>query len=316
MVVCVGAANIDLVVEVPYLPVRGETVTGRELIIVPGGKGANQAVAARLAGARVTFVGKVGRDDFSRRLLETFRRTGVICRYVRRQAGVRSGVALIFVDPQGNNVIAYAPGANACLSPADIEAAAGAFRRARVVTVELQIPLETARAALTAGRRAGAVVVFDPAPAVSGAADLLPLADIATPNETEATALTGIAVTDIPSAREAARRLLHLGVRRAAIVTLGARGSVVATADGEFHLPALPVRARDTTAAGDAYVGGLAAALAEGADLWRAVRVANVAAGLSVTRLGAMSSLPARPEIDAALPGPEPVRIRGPAPAV
>ncbi len=316
MIVSVGAANIDLVVEVPHLPVRGETVTGRELVVVPGGKGANQAVAARLAGGRVTFVGKVGRDDFGRQLLETFRQAGVSCRYIGRQAGVRSGVALIFVDSQGNNVIAYAPGANACLSPADIEAAAGPFRRARVVTVELQIPLETARAALTAGRRSGARVIFDPAPALPGAGELLPLADIVTPNETEATALTGVPVTDVPSAREAARRLLGLGVRQAAIVTLGAQGSVIATADGEFHLPALPVRARDTTAAGDAYVGGLAAALAEGADLWRAIRVANVAAGLSVTRLGAMNSLPARPEIEAALPGPEPVRLGDPVPRV
>lgn len=309
LVVSVGAANIDLVVEVPHLPVRGETVTGRELIVVPGGKGANQAVAACLAGGRVVFVGKVGRDDFGRQLLDTFRQTGIICRHIRRQPGVRSGVALIFVDPQGNNVIAYAPGANACLSPADVAAAAGAFRRARVVTAELQIPLETARAALTLGRESGATVIFDPAPAVAGAADLLPLADIATPNETEAGALTGIPVTDVPSARAAARRLLSMGVRRAAVVTLGALGSVVATPDGEFHLPALPVGARDTTAAGDAYVGGLAAALAGGAELWTALRVANVAAGLSVTRLGAMNSLPTRAEVQAALPGPEPVRL-------
>jgi len=309
LIVSVGAANIDLVIEVPHLPVRGETVTGRELVIVPGGKGANQAVAACRAGGRVTFIGKVGRDDFGRQLLDTFRQAGVNCRYVGRQAGVRSGVALIFVDPQGNNVIAYAPGANACLSPADIGAAAAAFRRARVATVELQIPLETARAALRLGRESGATVVFDPAPAVAGAADLLPLADVVTPNETEATALTGIPVADISTARQAARRLLKMGVRRAAVVTLGALGSVVATADGEFHLPALPVAARDTTAAGDAYVGGLAAALAAGADFWAALRVANVAAGLSVTRLGAMNSLPARAEVEAALPGPEPIRL-------
>lgn len=309
MIVSVGAANIDLVVEVPRLPVPGETVTGRELVIVPGGKGANQAVAARLAGGNVAFVGKVGQDDFGRQLLETFKQARVSRRYVRRQPGVRSGVALIFVDSRGTNVIAYAPGANACLSPADVEAATGAFRRARVVTVELQIPLETARAALSFGRQAGAVVIFDPAPAVAGAAELVSLADIVTPNETEAAALTGVPVVDIPSARQAARRLLAMGVRRAAIVTLGAKGSVVAVSEGEFHLPALPVQARDTTAAGDAYVGGLAAALALGADLWWALRVANVAAGLSVTRLGAMNSLATRAEIEAALPGPEPVRL-------
>ncbi len=309
MIVSVGAANIDLVVEVPHLPVPGETVTGRELVIVPGGKGANQAVAACLAGGKVAFVGKVGQDDFGRRLLATFKQVGVNRRYVRRQPGLRSGVALIFVDPRGTNVIAYAPGANGCLSPADVEAAAGAFRRARVVTVELQIPLETARAALILGRRLGAVVVLDPAPAVPGAVGLVGLADIVTPNETEAAALTGIPVTDIPSAREAARRLLAMGVGRAAIVTLGARGSVVATPEGEFHLPALPVEARDTTAAGDAYVGGLAAALALGADFPRALRVANVAAGLAVTRLGAMISLATRAEIEAALPGPEPVPL-------
>jgi len=287
-----------MVVRVPHIPAPGETVLGGEFVMAPGGKGANQAVAAARLGAKVTLVARVGPDVFGERALAGFHQEGIITRYVTVDREAASGVALIFVDAAGENRIAVAPGANACLSPDDVQQAREAIEKADVLLLQLEVPTETVLAAAAVAHQAGVRVILNPAPAPPNLlpAELLARVDILTPNESEAGLLTGTQV----SAEVAARRLAGQGVG-AVIVTLGARGALIVTLDAQRLVPGFSVNAVDTTAAGDAFNGGLAVALAEGRPLAAAVRFANACGALATTRLGAQPSLPTVDEVEAFL---------------
>jgi ribokinase len=296
-IVVVGSANTDLVVQTDRLPRPGETVLGGDLITTQGGKGANQAVTAARLGGRVAFVARIGGDAFGDGTREALSREGLDVRYLSQDPEAPSGVAMIVVGPGGQNLIAVAPGANRRLSAADVRAAGPAFAGARVVLVELETPVEAGIEAARSGRRVGATVILNPAPAP---AEPLPDAlyasvDILTPNETEAAVLTGER-----SPEDAARALLRRGPGTV-IVTMGEAGALVAARDVTEAVPGFRVRALDATGAGDAFNGGLAVALARGEPLRRAVRYAHAAAALTVTRLGAMPSLPRAEEVEAFL---------------
>ncbi len=305
-VVVFGSSNTDMTVRVASLPAPGQTVLGDSFAISPGGKGANQAVAARRAGAEVVFVAAVGDDDLGRQALARYRDEGINVDHVRIVPGVSSGVALIFVGQDGENMIGVAAAPNQRLTPADVEQLdASIFRPGNVMLVGLEIPVETATAAMRRGRQAGMTVVLNPAPApaISPAAvhELLSHADIITPNRVEALALAGMgspgAELHEPNLVVCARRLLDMGPR-GLVITLGAAGCLVA-ADGKSTAIAAPkVEAVDTVGAGDAFNGALALALGEGHSLLRAADWAMVAAALAVTRPGAQSALPLRREID------------------
>ncbi len=299
-VVVVGSSNTDMVLRVDHVPRPGETLLGGEFSTAPGGKGANQAVAAARAGGRVAFVARLGRDSLGDAALAAFSREGMDLSHVVRDGAHPSGVALIFVGADGENSIGVAGGANQRLSPGDIAAARGLLSKARVLLLQLETPLRTVEAAARIGRRAGVEVILNPAPAQPLPDTLLRNISILTPNETEASLLTGVAVTDDSSAERAARILMARGVRKV-IVTLGAKGALVATADGVRLIPGFKVNAVDTTAAGDVFNGALAVRLAEGCPLPDAVRFAHAAAAISVTRRGAQPSIPARKQINALL---------------
>lgn len=292
----IGSSNTDMVIQLDRIPRPGETVLGGEFTTAAGGKGANQAVAAARAGGDVTFVARLGRDVFGDQALAGFARDGIRTDFVFRDPRSPSGVALIFVAKDGENCIAVAGGANQRLSPADVQRAKAAILKAQAVVLQLETPLETIEAATRIAARAKVPVLLNPAPARPLPSRLLALVSILTPNETEAEQLTGVAVTNDASARLAAAKLLAKGVQTI-IITLGSRGAFVATRDRQTLVPGFKVKAVDTTAAGDVFNGALAVALAEDQPLIEAVRFANAAAAISVTRLGAQPSAPRRREI-------------------
>jgi ribokinase len=295
--VVVGSSNIDMVVPVPRIPLPGETVLGGDFQMVPGGKGANQAVAAARLGASVTLVARLGADVFAEGSLANFTAAGIDTTHVRRDPAAASGVALIFVGPGGENSIAVAPGANARLSPEDVDAAEPAIAAADLLLVQLEVPLPTVERAVALAKRHGRRVLLNPAPAQAVPDDLLARVDLLTPNEHEA----GVLLGDPSAAGEpaaAASALLRRGPG-AVILTLGARGALLATPEGQTAVPARPVSAVDTTAAGDTFSAALAVAWAEGRPLAAAAAFAATAAALAVTRRGAQSSLPTRAEVDA-----------------
>lgn len=299
-VVVVGSSNTDMILRVAHVPRPGETILGGEFSTAPGGKGANQAVAAARAGGRVAFVARLGSDLLGDAALAGFRREGLALSHVYRDTAQPSGVALIFVGSDGENSIGVAGGANQRLSVRDIGRARGLISRARVLLLQLETPLKTVQAAARMGREAGVEVILNPAPACALPDSLLRDVSMLTPNETEATLLSGLTVNDPASAARAAQILLHRGVRTV-IVTLGARGALVATSEGSRMIPGFQVKAVDTTAAGDVFSGALAVRLAEGGTLFEAVRFAHAAAALSVTRHGAQPSIPVRAKIEAQL---------------
>jgi len=296
-IVVVGSSNTDMSIQLDRIPRPGETILGGEFTTAAGGKGANQAVGAARAGGHVTFVARVGRDMFGDQAIAGFKRDGICVEHVFRDKAAPSGVALIFVAKDGENSIAVAGGANAKLSPADVKKAAKAIRSAAVLVTQLETPLETVQAAAEIAAKAGVRVIINPAPARPLPDKLLKLVSILTPNETEAELLTGIKVTDEAAAAKAADKLRSRGVKTV-ILTLGPRGAFVADANGKQLVSGFKVKAVDTTAAGDIFNGSLAVALAEGKPLPAAVRFANAAAALSVTKLGAQPSAPARKEIE------------------
>ncbi len=295
-IVVVGSVNTDMVVKGDRLPGPGETVTGGQFFMAAGGKGANQAVAAARLGAEVTLVAKVGRDIFGDQAIENYRREGISTDCILRDAGTSTGVALILVDGRGENLISVASGANYALTPQEISQAADRIRSADALMLQLEIPMDVVCAAAKTAAAAGVPVILDPAPAAPLPDGLLPHVAYLTPNESEAERLTGIAVSDEASARRAAERLLAAGVRHV-IVTLGAKGALLAGADGMLMIAGEPVEAVDSTAAGDAFNGGLAWALGRGLALEAAVRQACWVGALSATRLGAQPSLPTKDQL-------------------
>jgi len=298
-IVVVGSSNTDLVVTLPALPKPGETLLGGDLLTAQGGKGANQAVAAARLGAAVTLVGCVGDDDFGATSLAQYAREGMDTSRIRVVAGAPSGVALIFVGATGENMIAVAPGANLRLTPADIEAAAPVIQAADVLLLQLETPLATVLSAARLAHAAGVKVILNPAPAQPLPASLLALVDVLTPNEREALLVSGLPADAAPTA--AAARLHSLGVKTV-VITLGAAGALIKTAEqAAFTAPGFRVSAVDTVAAGDAFNGGLAVALAQGQPLATAVRFANAVAAVAVTRPGAQASLPSAQEAAAFL---------------
>lgn len=297
MIIVVGSSNTDLVVNCSHLPAKGETVMG-DFLQAGGGKGANQAVAAARLGHEVHFLGCIGQDEFGRNALAGLQAEGVHTDRVAVDETATSGIALIFVDPNGDNMIAVAAGANAALSPQHMQASADLIREADVVLCEFAVPVETVAAAAEIAQQGKACVVLTPAPPLRLDRSFLETVDIITPNETEAQALTGISVTDLSGAEEAARFLVNEGVK-AAIITLGERGALFCTESDTYHAPAREVVAVDATAAGDAFSGALAVALAEGKSLREAVDLATCAGALTVTRRGAQPSLPFRDELEA-----------------
>ncbi len=307
-VVVVGSANLDVTVTVSTLPREGETVLGGALLLSNGGKGANQAIAARRAGAEVRLLTKLGRDSFGNRIWRDLTAAGLPADGLLRDESASTGVALIVVDRQGRNQIAVAPGSNRLLLPADVEQHEPFLAHGAVMLLQLEIPIVTVERALQFAKAHGMTTILNPAPASPLSDNLLRHIDLLTPNETEAEALTGIAVHDLPSATTAAEALLARGPH-VVIVTLGSQGALLCTTSVVRHLPAFPVEAVDTTAAGDAFNGALATALAgpSHADalhagrlqlLEDAVHFANAAGALTTTRRGAQESLPAKADIE------------------
>jgi ribokinase len=297
--VCViGSTNLDFTVRVPRLPGPGETVSGGELLVSPGGKGANQAVAARRLGAEVRFITLLGADAFGDRLRAALVGAGLPEGGLLRTEEAATGVALIAVDPQGRNQIAVAPGANHRLTPPRVAAHADALAWADVVLLQLETPIETVRWALHEARRLGKTTVVNPAPArvLPLPPDLLPLIDYLTPNETETALLTGCPVGDLPEAERAAEALIAAGAGQV-IVTLGAAGAILVSRAGSIPAPGFPISPLDTVGAGDAFNGGLAAVLASDAPVEDALLVANAAGALACTRRGALEALPTRGEV-------------------
>ena len=297
-VLVVGSANVDFTVAASRLPAVGETVSGGTLLVNHGGKGANQAVAARRLGAEVRLVACVGDDASGRGIRAALQAEGIGVDGMMVTADAATGTALIVVDGQGRNQIVVAPGANWRLSVEHVRARADDFAWAQVVMCQLETPPDTLAWALAEARRRGLVTLLNPAPVREGIADdVWRLVDYLTPNEGEAERLSGIAVRDAGSAAAAGRALRGRGVG-AVIVTLGSQGSLACTARDDIRVPAFPVEAVDTTAAGDAFNGALGAALAGRDPLPDALRFASAAAALACTRRGAQPSLPTRAEVD------------------
>jgi ribokinase len=289
----VGSINTDISVRADRLPAAGETVLGGDWIMAGGGKGANQAVAAARAGARVLFVGRVGTDLFGCQSLERLKAEGIDTAHVVEDTEHKSGLAIIMVGPDGNNIIAVAQGANGAVAPADVDAAASVIEAADVLVVQMEIPAETVYHAIRTAHARGTKVLLNPAPAPAEPIPpkILGMTDFLVPNEIEATHLAGTA--DVEAG---AKALLQRGIKHV-IITLGPKGAAIVDSSGRCDVPAFDVEAVDAVGAGDAFCGVLAWGVAEGLDLLDAVRMANAAAAISVTRHGAQPSLPTRDEI-------------------
>ncbi len=298
VIVALGGVNMDMSASTERMPAPGETVFGDSFRVSPGGKGANQAVAAARLGAEVRMIGRVGADDFGRALINNLRQEGVDASGVAVDLYNPTGVAMILLDARKQNCIVAAYGANLASDGAQVAAAEAALDGADALLLQLETPLEVAVAAARAARDRGALVIWDPAPAVPMGADAYRLCDVLTPNQTEAETLTGVRATDRQSARIAARRLVQEGAA-AAVVTLGEGGAHCETRESGEFVPPFAVRTVDTVAAGDAFAAALGVALAEGRELPSAVRYASAAGALATTRPGAQDAMPRRDEVDA-----------------
>lgn len=292
-----GSINMDLVATTPKLPVPGETILGSSFFTVPGGKGANQAVAMARLGVDTYMVGRVGDDNFGNQLLKTLQAAAVDTENVLVDKNISSGVALISVDDRGENHIIVVPGANGRVDSTDVKKLNSLLPHCRVLLMQFEIPLPSILLAAQAAKHLGVKVILDPAPVLNQIpVELYALVDIITPNETEITQLVGFPVKDIDSAMEATKILLQRGVG-CAIAKLGVKGVVCATKAETFFVPAFPVETVDTVAAGDAFNGGLAAAIVENLSLRQAVIWGCAAGAIAATKSGAQSSLPTKEEL-------------------
>jgi len=297
-VVVVGGANYDYSAFSEQLPGPGDTVEGGKIDDAPGGKGANQAVAAARLGARVAFIGRVGKDDRGDRIFAGLQREGIDTTHLRRDPKAPTGVALIHVNAKGEKQILAVGGANRQVTAKDIRAAASIIQRAQVLMLQLEVPLAATMEAARIAHRAGVKIVLDPAPAIPLPEKLLRLLTLIKPNAGEAKTLTKLTVKDRASARRAAKKLLSRGTQAVAI-TAGTQGNLVVSAEGEWWHPRLPVKSVDATGAGDASAAALAVMLAEGRSLQEAGSFASAAAALTTTIVGAQASLPTRRAVQA-----------------
>lgn len=298
-IVVIGSSNTDMVIRCQRMPRPGETVLGGEFMMNQGGKGANQAVAAAKLGGDVTFVAKIGNDIFGNQTIDSLRHAGVDTSKITASPQLPSGVALINVDAKGENSISVASGANADLSPADIDNAAGTIAGAAVVLMQLETPIETIIHAAETAKRNGVTVVLNPAPAPSSPLpdELLRNIDIIIPNKTEAEIITGVTL-DAPGSELLALKSLESKGIGTVIFTLGSRGAVLCHQGECEEVPAVKVKAVDTTAAGDTFCGAFCVALTEGKTIREAIAFGNRAAAISVTRPGAQQSTPLRSELE------------------
>jgi ribokinase len=296
-VAVVGSANVDLTTFNDVFPRAGETIFGKKFDLGFGGKGANQAAAARLCGASVGMVAKVGSDLFGPATIKNFESRGIDATHVRMAEGVSSGVAPIFVDPSGQNRIIVVKGANDTLSPEDVDAAAPLLRKADIIVTQFEIPLRTVYHTVRFAQANGIRCLVNPAPALAIDFQELGAVDYFIPNESEAEAITGMPVHSIDEAKKCAEFLLRQGVRKV-VITLGERGSLVAGSDGLEIISAFKVRAVETTGAGDAFIGSFAVFLSEGLPEKEALTHANLYAALSTTRAGTQKSFCSRVEFE------------------
>lgn len=295
-IVVVGSLNMDLVMRTPRVPVGGETLHGHEFSTLPGGKGANQAVACARLGGRVRMIGQVGCDGFGTTLRDGLAADGIDVGGVRQSTAVGTGVAMILVEDIGQNRIVLAAGANGALTAADIDAQAATIEGAAMLVLQLEVPMAAVTRAVEIAHAAGVPVLLNPGPAMPLPDTLWAQVDMLVPNESEAALLSGVEVVDVASAYAAARVLRQRGVA-CVLITLGANGAIAVDDGGERHLPAQVVKAVDTTAAGDTFIGGLAVGLIEGRSLDEAIVLGQRASALCVTRHGAQPSIPYRREI-------------------
>jgi len=295
-VLVIGSSNTDMVIKTEKLPAPGETILGGTFLMNPGGKGANQAVAAARLGGNVTFVTKTGNDMFGSEAVQLFEKEGIEAKFISKDDKNPSGVALITVDEYGENSIVVAPGSNGTLSAIDIKDEIFDTDKSDLFLMQLEIPVATVEFVAKKASGNGNRVILNPAPAQYLSDDLLGCIYLITPNETEAEIITGIKVHDVASAEMAAKKLCKKGVKNI-IITLGASGAYLFSGAQAKIIPAVPVKAVDTTAAGDVFNGAIAVAISEGMELIDAVAFANKAAAISVTRMGAQASAPYRSEI-------------------
>lgn len=294
----VGSANVDLTTFTDHFPKPGETIFGQKFDLGFGGKGANQAVAARLCGADVFMVARVGSDLFGPATIENFRKLGIDATHVKQAQGVSSGVAPIFVDPGGQNRILVVKGANDTLGLKDVDAAADILKSADCIVLQFEIPLETVYYTVAFAHKHGIRCIVNPAPAQSIDIKQLSNLDYFVPNESEAETITGLPASTVDQAKQCAQQFLSTGIKRV-IITLGANGSLIAGRDQSDHVPAFKVSSVDSTGAGDAFIGSFAVFLGEGLPEKEAVRRANLYAGLSTTSVGTQKSFYSREKFDA-----------------
>jgi ribokinase len=297
-IVVIGSINTDMVVRSSQIPVPGQTLMGHSFLSTGGGKGANQAVAAARLGANVSLIAKIGADTFGEMAIENFRKEGINTEHIYTDSNAPSGVAFIVVDDKGENIIVVAPGANAKLNEKDIQVAEVVIKEADIILLQLEIPMTSVAEGIMLAKRHARMIMLNPAPAVPIPEEILHSVNIITPNQTEALALTGIAVNDIITAQQACDVLHGKGIPTV-IVTMGEQGAYVSSQKYKGLVTGFNAGAAvDTVAAGDTFCGGLAVAIAEGESLQDAVRFANAAAALSVTKTGAQVSIPARTEVE------------------